>query len=128
MENKNELRSLTKNSQQLRKNMTKEERHLWYDFLKYLPITVNRQRKIGKYITDFYIACAKIVIELDGSQHYDPENKLADEKRDADLKQIGIKVLRFNNMEIHHNFNGVCMKILKELELRGIRLFADSCN
>ena len=61
---------LTQNSQELRRNMTKEEKHLWYDFLKKLPITVNRQRKMGSYIADFYIAKCKLVIELDGSQHY----------------------------------------------------------
>ena len=62
--------NLTNLSQNLRKNMTKEEKHLWYDFLKNLPITVNRQKVIGNYIVDFYCAKANIAIELDGSQHY----------------------------------------------------------
>ena len=63
---------LTTNAKELRKSMTKEERHLWYDFLKQLPITVHRQKPLGNYIVDFYIASAKLVIELDGSQHYAP--------------------------------------------------------
>ena len=61
--------ALTNNAKLLRKNMTKEERRLWYDFLKTLPVTVNRQKVIGNCIVDFYIASFKTVIELDGSQH-----------------------------------------------------------
>ena len=76
------FRGLTINSQKLRKNMTKEEKHLWYDFLKQLPITVNRQRKIKKYIVDFYISSAKLVIELDCSQHYEPDNRAKDAELD----------------------------------------------
>ena len=64
---------LTGHAKALRKNMTKEERHLWYDFLVNLPITVNRQKVIGKYIVDFYVASSKLVIELDGSQHYEKQ-------------------------------------------------------
>ncbi len=67
--------NLTEFSQNLRNNMTKEESHLWYDFLKKLPITVNRQKVIGRYIVDFYCAEAQIVIELDGSQHYESKAK-----------------------------------------------------
>ena len=59
----------------LRKNMTKEEKHLWYDFLKDLPITVNRQKVIGNYIVDFYCYKAKLVVELDGSQLYEKEKQ-----------------------------------------------------
>ena len=62
---------LVANAQKLRKAMTKEERHLWYDCLKLLPVTVHRQKILGNYIVDFYIASAKMVIELDGSQHYE---------------------------------------------------------
>ena len=65
----------------LRRNMTKEERHLWYDFLKQLPITVHRQKVIGQYIVEFYIAEAKLVIELDGSQHFEPESLEEDRVR-----------------------------------------------
>jgi len=111
--------SLTRNSQKLRKNMTKEEKHLWYDFLKQLPVTVNRQRKIGKYIVDFYISSHKIVIELDGSQHYEPENKERDTIRDGELANYGIRVLRYTNYEINSNFDGVCTDILKNISGRG---------
>ncbi|MBQ9518178.1 MAG: DUF559 domain-containing protein, partial [Eubacterium sp.] len=63
--------------------MTREERHLWYDFLKGLPVTFNRQKVIGSYIADFYCASAKIIVELDGSQHYEEKGVNKDEKRDA---------------------------------------------
>lgn len=108
---------LTKNAQELRKNMTKEEKHLWYDFLKYLPVTVHRQKVIGKYIVDFYIAEKEIAIELDGSQHYTPENREADKERDAFLKKHGIAVLRYTNIQIHEQFSGVCEDIMKKLSL-----------
>ena len=88
---------LTGNAKALRKNMTKEERHLWYDFLKSLPVTVNRQKIIGNYIVDFYIATYKIVIELDGSQHYENKGIENDIKRDTFLNDLGIKVLRYLN-------------------------------
>ena len=74
--------SSTKFSQELRTNMTKEEKHLWYDFLKKLPQTVNRQKVVGNYILDFYCADAKIAIELDGSQHYEQDGKEKDLVRD----------------------------------------------
>ena len=76
-------RKLIDNSQLLRKNMTSEEKHLWYDFLKLLPVTVNRQKMIGDYIVDFYIHSEKIVIELDGAQHHSSEHKMKDKARDA---------------------------------------------
>ena len=75
--------------------MTPEERHLWYDFLKKLPITVNRQKVIGNYIADSYIASSKIVIELDGAQHYRTDNKETDRIRDDYMKTNGITVLRY---------------------------------
>ena len=74
--------------------MTKEERHLWYDFLKELPVNFNRQKVIGNYIVDFYCAKAKIVIELDGSQHYFDEGREKDLKRDRFLSSLGLTVLR----------------------------------
>ena len=108
---------LTSFSQDLRNNMTKEERHLWYDFLKKLPITVNRQKVIGRYIVDFYCAEANIVIELDGSQHYDVDSKKKDMERDDYLKSIGIKVLRYTNLDIHRRFKAVCDDIWNNLKL-----------
>ncbi len=91
--------------------MTKEERHLWYDFLKSLPVTVNRQKTLGNYILDFYIAKAKIAIELDGSQHYEQEGKGKDIERDQYLNSMGIQVLRYSNYEVNKNFEAVCQDI-----------------
>ena len=103
---------LTGNAKNLRKNMTKEERHLWYDFLKALPFTINRQKVIGNYIVDFYCAEKKIIIELDGSQHYEEEGKEKDKIRDSFLKNCGFKVLRYSNLDVNENFSGVCTDIL----------------
>ncbi|MBQ2824264.1 MAG: endonuclease domain-containing protein [Oscillospiraceae bacterium] len=108
---------LTPISQNLRKNMTKEERRLWYDFLKLLPVTVNRQKVIGNYIVDFYCASSKLVIELDGSQHYTNEGLSYDHKRDLYLNSLGITVLRYSNLEIHQNFNGVCADISSHISI-----------
>ncbi|MBE5783647.1 MAG: endonuclease domain-containing protein [Clostridiales bacterium] len=110
--NQTSNRQLTGNAKTLRKNMTKEERHLWYDFLKDCPFTVNRQKVIGHYIVDFYCAQGKLVIELDGSQHYEEEGEKADMIRDAYLRSLGLTVLRYSNLEIKQNFEGVCMDIL----------------
>ena len=99
---------LIPNAKKLRKTMMKEERHLWYDFLKQLPVTVHRQKTIGNYIVDFYIASAKLVIELDGSQHYAPNEMKRDKERTAFLKQYGLTVLRIPNNEVMQNFRGVC--------------------
>lgn len=80
---------LTGNAQKLRRSMTKEERHLWYDFLKSLPVTVHRQKVFGNYIADFYIASAGIIIELDGSQHFDNEGISRDAARDSFFRFAG---------------------------------------
>jgi very-short-patch-repair endonuclease len=106
---------LTNNAQTLRKNMTKEEKRLWYDFLKKLPLSVHRQKTIESYIVDFYIASHQIVIELDGSQHGEPENREADIIRDKALGELGMRVLRYTNGQIKKNFRGVCLDILKNL-------------
>ena len=108
--------NLTVFAKELRKNMTRHERHLWYDFLKSLPLTVHRQKVIGPYIVDFYIAEKKLVIELDGSQHYDIRGKQADEIRDQFLREQGLTVLRYANSDLDKNFRGVCQDILLHLE------------
>ena len=105
------------NARTLRKNMTPEEKHLWYDFLKRLPNNVRRQHNIENYIVDFYIAEKKIVIEVDGRQHLLPEHKEADEQRDAVLATWEISVLRYSNDSIRNNFNAVAEDILKHLGL-----------
>ncbi|MBR2423063.1 MAG: DUF559 domain-containing protein [Oscillospiraceae bacterium] len=114
--NNSHNKNLTKNARSLRSNMTKEERHLWYDFLKDLPVMVHRQKVIGNYIVDFYIASANLVIELDGSQHYDPAGQAADKDRDVYLNSLGLTVLRIPNNAIIQNFRGVCEHIHKLLQ------------
>ena len=99
----------------LRKDMTKEERRLWYDFLKPNGIKAHRQKPMGPYIVDFYTASAKLVIELDGSQHYVESGPESDAERDAFLKAQGLTVLRYSNLDVNHNFTGVCEDILRHL-------------
>ena len=108
-------KALVSTAQTLRVNMTKEERHLWYDFLKKLPMTVNRQKNIGSYIVDFYIAKHRMVIELDGSQHGEKEHREADRERDDTLYKLGITVLRYTNSQVKQNFRGVCLDILRHM-------------
>ena len=106
---------LTPNAKTLRKAMTKEERHLWYDCLKLLPVTVNRQKVIGRYIVDFYCASAKIVIELDGSQHFEDAAMESDRERDAYLSSLGLTVLRYTNLQVNRSFKEVCEDIYQHI-------------
>ena len=110
-------KKLVGNARYMRKNMTDEEKILWYQFLRRLPVTVRRQKNIGNYIVDFYIAECKVVIEVDGIQHQFPENKEKDALRDKYLDDLGIKVLRFTNIEINDNLGYVCKTILQALNL-----------
>ena len=105
------------NAQELRKNITPEERHLWYDFLKRLPVTVHRQKNVGEYIVDFMIASANIVIEIDGVQHKLPEHAEADRKRDQELNKLGFAVLRYSNEDVHNRFHTVCEDIMKRVNV-----------
>ena len=91
--------------------MTKEERHLWYDFLRNYELKFTRQKIFGKYILDFYCAQIKLAIELDGSQHYDEEAERHDLERTKYLSEYGVKVIRISNLEINTNFKGVCVYI-----------------
>lgn len=110
--------NLVPNAKALRKNMTKEERHLWYDFLRNYSIRFSRQKVFGRYIVDFYSARAKLVIELDGSQHYKDEEIKYDIERTRYIEQYGIKLIRIPNNEINSNFYGVCEYIDKEVKKR----------
>ena len=101
-------KSLVSNARNLRKNMTKEERHLWYDFLRLYPVKFLRQKILGKYIVDFYCAEAKIIVEIDGSQHYEEKEMERDAQRTHYLEQYGLCVLRIPNNEVMRNFSGVC--------------------
>ena len=92
----------------LRKNMTNEERHLWYEFLRNYPVRFTRQKVLGKYIVDFYCAKAKLVIEIDGSQHYTEKKIKEDSERTEFLQGYGLTVIRIPNNEVNNNFYGVC--------------------
>ena len=101
-------KTLLRNAQRLRREMTREERHLWYDFLRTYPVRFSRQKVLGKHIADFYSAEAKLVIELDGSQHYEDVNAEEDAERTAFLEGYGLTVIRIPNNEVNRNFRGVC--------------------
>lgn len=88
--------------------MTKEERHLWYDFLKTYPVQFKRQYSVGAYIVDFYCYKARLVVELDGSQHCDPTALTYDDRRTEFLNRQGLHVLRISNLDVMHEFAGVC--------------------
>jgi len=102
---------LSEKARELRKNMTPEERKLWYHFLKKLPLPVYRQKIIGPYIVDFYCASARLVIELDGSQHYEDDGLKKDLERDAFLQNAGYTVKRYSNRDVRQNFEAVCQDI-----------------
>ena len=102
----------------LRRNMTRQERHLWYDFLQHYPIKIYKQRIIDNFIVDFYCHSARLVIELDGSQHYTEQGKIYDIERTEVLQKYGIHVLRFSNRDIDETFKGVCYVIDKTIKER----------
>lgn len=112
--------SQLENARRLRREMTPHERKLWFLFLRKYPVKIYKQRIIGKFIVDFYCAAAKLVIEVDGSQHYEPQGMAYDIERSAFLSALGLEVLRFSNREIDREFRGVCeqidMTIQKRLE------------
>ena len=95
-------------ARELRKNMTPWERKLWYTFLCHYPVRFQRQKPLGNYIADFYCAKAKLIVELDGGGHYNEQQQLLDEQRTAHLEKMSLHVLRICNLDIDHNFRGVC--------------------
>lgn len=104
-------------ARKLRKNMTPQERHLWYDFLRGYPVKFYRQRSIDNFIVDFYCSRAHLAIEVDGSQHYTAGGLEYDRQRSAILRQYGVKVVRFSNSDIDREFGTVCAfidKIIRE--------------
>lgn len=103
-------------AQSLRKDMTKEERKLWYDFIKPMSLPFHRQTVFGNYIVDFYCATKKLVVELDGSQHFDNDGRASDEIRDKFLSEMGLTVLRYANSDVNSNFAGVCEDILEHMQ------------
>ena len=98
-------------ARKLRRKMTPHERKLWYLFLRKYPVKIYKQRIIDKYIVDFYCASAKLVIEIDGSQHYEEQGKTYDKERSAVLDSYGLKVIRYSNREIDREFSAVCEQI-----------------
>ena len=108
----------------LRRNMTPQEKHLWYDFLKEYPIKVYKQRIIDNFIADFYCHQARLVIEIDGSQHYTKSGKQHDEARTEIIERYGIQVIRFTNQNIEKDFYIVCGEIDKRIQERILELRA----
>ena len=104
-------KKLTPLSQTLRKNQTKEESFIWYNFLKKYPVQFRRQYVIGEYIVDFYCHKAKLIVELDGSGHFEPDVMEKDKVRTEYMESLGLTVLRFTNLEIKRYFHIVCEKI-----------------
>ena len=99
------------NARRLRREMTPHERKLWYLFLRKYPVKIYKQRIIGRFIVDFYCASARLVIELDGSQHYEPQGLAYDAERSQFLMSLGLEILRFSNLDIDRDFRNVCEQI-----------------
>ena len=95
-------------AKQLRKEMTPEERKLWHLFLKSYPVRFRRQATIANYIVDFYCPQAKVVVEIDGTQHFENEGLQKDTQRTEHLESLGLQVIRFSNRQINEEFDGVC--------------------
>lgn len=106
------------NAKRLRHQMTKEECHLWFDFLKGYPIRIMRQKIIAGYIVDFYCAKAFLAIELDGSQHYEPKEQMRDLERSRKIEAYGVKVIRFTNLDVWRDFEAVKESIHDEIQSR----------
>ena len=102
----------------LRREMTPHERKLWYLFLRKYPVKIYKQRIIDRYIVDFYCASAKLVIELDGTQHYEEQGSANDVRRTEVLESYGLQVIRYSNREIDREFNAVCEDIHRIIQER----------
>lgn len=105
-------------AKELRREMTPQERKLWYKFLRDYPCKIYKQRIIDSFIVDFYCASAKLVIEVDGSQHYTNQGIAHDRERSAMLQKYRLHVLRFTNYEIDYHFDAVCEKIYETIQER----------
>lgn len=110
--------ALTPNARTLRKNMTPQEKKLWHQFLKTYTPRILRQKVVGQFIVDFYCAKAKLVIELDGSQHYTDEGLEHDKLRTEILEKYDLKVIRFSNADVNNHFSAVCQSIDIEIQER----------
>ena len=103
--------SQLENARRLRREMTPHERKLWYLFLRKYPVKIYKQRIIGRFIVDFYCASAKLVIEIDGSQHYEPQGMAHDAECSIFLSGLGLEFLRFSNRDIDMDFRSMCEQI-----------------
>ena len=111
-------KELISRAKELRKNATRQENHLWYDFLRCYPVRFQRQKTIDRFIVDFYCHAAKLVIEIDGSQHYTAQGRAYDDERSMVLARYGVKVIQFSNLDIDRNFQEVCAAINEEIHRR----------
>ena len=111
-------KKLTKRAQELRTQATEQENRLWYAYLRTYPIQFRRQVTMNRFIVDFYCARAKLILEIDGSQHFTEDGEAYDSERSAILESFGYKVLRITNDDVNHNFSGVCEMIDKEVKDR----------
>ncbi len=109
-------------ARRLRREMTLSEQHLWFRFLRSYPVKIYKQRIIESFVVDFYCAEARLVIELDGSQHYTEQGKAYDEERSSIMEGYGVEVLRFTNLEVDREFDAVCERIDARIKQRTAEL------
>ena len=109
---------LVSRAKNLRKNGTRQEKHLWYDFLRNYPVRFQRQKPIERFVVDFYCHTAKLVVEVDGLQHITEQGTAYDRERSDCLRKYGLKIIRFSNQEVERNFSGVCEAIHQEVQQR----------
>ena len=102
-------------AREMRQNPTPTERKLWHEYLRNVPVRVLRQKPIDRFIVDFYCASVKLVIEIDGEQHYTESGMAYDTERSAILVGYGIEVIRFTNQEVINDFEGVCEQIARSI-------------
>lgn len=119
-------KELIPRAKELRKNMTRQEKHLWYDYLSAYPVRFQRQKTIGSFIVDFFCAKAKLVVELDGGPHYTRQGKAYDFERTLVLMADGIEVLRFFDSDVDRNFEMVCRSIDCVVQRRLLRTLPQS--
>ena len=110
--------NLIKTAKSLRKNMTPQEKHLWYDFLRSYPVRFQRQKTIKSFIADFYCHKAKLIVEIDGSQHFSEQGMAYDNERTNILKEFDLEVIRFSNYDVNTNFEGVYVEIDRVVKRR----------
>ena len=111
-------KNLITRAKELRKNMTPQERKLWYEFLSKYPLRFQRQKVIAHYIADFYCSVAKLFIEIDGGGHFTQEQQRYDQRRTAVMQSYGLYIQRFTNVDVTENFEGVCFEIDKAVKSR----------